>query len=101
MNEYVILGGIGGVIFDFFQLLELRNKPKEERPDVRDWLYWLPYIVWPILSGLLVYVYDSPDLRLNKLISLQLGVSAPLIFRQMLKSNPLSARYIRLQDENQ
>ena len=101
MNEYIILGVIGGIIFDFFQLLELQNKPKEDRPDFKDWLYWLPYLVWPILSGLLVYAYDTPNLKLNKLISLQLGVSAPLIFRQMLQSNPLSPKNIKLQDENQ
>ncbi|MBW1794855.1 MAG: hypothetical protein JRJ38_10560 [Deltaproteobacteria bacterium] len=101
MNEQIVLGFLGGLIFDFLQLLELQKKPKENRPDFKDWLYWLPHFVWPFLGALLVYVCDTPNLKLSKLLSLQLGLSAPLMFRQMIQSNPLALKKIELQDENQ
>jgi hypothetical protein len=101
MTEYVILGFIGGLIVDFLQVLELQNKPKGERPDHKEFVNWLPYVAWPVLGAILVYVYDSPDLKLNKLLSLQIGVSAPLIIRQMTKSNPFQKKTIELDDQQQ
>jgi hypothetical protein len=74
--------------------MELRNIPKEERPDFKDWLYWVPYIVWPVLAGLLVFAYEQSGTPLSPILGLNVGVSAPLIFRQMVKSNPFGKNRI-------
>ena len=100
MKELIFLGFCGGLIVDFLQVLELRNKPKEERPNIKEFLNWFPYLVWPFLGALLVYVNYTPISKLTKLLSLQIGAAAPLIIRQMGKSIP-TASVIKLDNENQ
>lgn len=100
MIELIFLGFCGGLIVDFMQFLELQNKPKEERPNLKEFLNWFPYLVWPCLGALLVYANYTPISKLTKLLSLQIGASAPLIIRQMSKSIP-APKSIPLEDEDQ
>lgn len=90
MDTLIILAGSGGFIYNILQLMELIKVPKENRPDFKDWIYWIPYLVWPLLGGLLAYAYLESGLTFSPLIALNVGLSAPLIFRQMINSNPLS-----------
>ena len=95
MNTFIILSGAGGFIFNILQLMELARVPKEQMPDFKDVLYWIPYVIWPILGGLLAYVCIESGLVLSPLTALNLGLSAPLIFRQMINANPLSPSRIK------
>ncbi len=101
MIELIILGFIGGLLVDFLQILELQNKPKGERPDIKEFVNWIPYVAWPFIGAILVYAYDIPGLQLNKLLSLQIGMSAPLVLRQMARSNPFAPKEIKLEDDEQ
>ena len=94
MDTLIIMAVIGGLIFNFLQLMEFANIPKENRPDFKDWLYWVPYLVWPLLGGLLAFAYLESGLIFSPLIALNVGLSAPLIFRQMVNSNPMSPNQI-------
>jgi hypothetical protein len=98
MNEYVFIAAGGGFVYNILQLLELQNKSRESRPDFKDVIYWLPYLAWPILGGFLAYVYQTPENPLSKLLALHIGVSCPLIFRQMVQILPVK---VKLTDENQ
>jgi hypothetical protein len=101
MSEYVVIAAVGGFAYNLVPLLELWKTPKESRPDFRECLYWLPYLAWPILAGFLLYLYESPDLKLSKLLAFHIGVSAPLAIRAMMKVLPVTPDKISLEDQNQ
>ena len=95
MNEIlttpVILAAIGGSVVNILSLVELKNVPKDHRPDFKDPLYWLPFIVFPLLGGLVGYLYDDAASPLGKLVSFQLGLSSPLILKTAASTIPAQA----------
>ena len=94
MQKIIILAAIGGLIVNLLQLMEYSKMPKYERPDFKDFLFWLPYIIWPILAGVLGYAYQSSGNELSPILALNIGVSAPLIFRAMAEVNPFEPKSI-------
>lgn len=96
MNEVftapVILAAIGGFVINVLNLIELRNVPKDRRPDFRDWLYWGSFLTWFLLGGLVGYLYNDAASPLGKLVSFHLGLSSPLILKSMATTIPLQAR---------
>lgn len=89
LSTPVVLAVIGGVVIDVLNLIELQHVPKEQRPDFRSVLYWLPYLAWPFLGGLLGFLYTSPAAPLGKVVAFQVGLSAPLILRTMANTIPV------------
>lgn len=61
-----------------------------ERPDFHDWLYWLPYILYPLGGGFLVFVYELSGVKFNPVLAINVGVSAPAILRSFASSPPLN-----------
>ena len=88
----VILAGIGGLVVNLLSLLELQNISKERRPDFKDIFYWLPYLAWPLLGGLVGYLYYDPASPLGKFVSFQIGLSSPLILRAAVSTIPTQAK---------
>jgi hypothetical protein len=84
----VVLAAIGGVVINVLNLLELQHVPKERRPDFRDFLYWLPFFAWPLLGGIVGYLYNDSDSPLGKLVAFHIGISSPLILRAMANVIP-------------
>lgn len=95
MNEIltipVILAAIGGFVVNILSLIELKNVPKDRRPDFKDPLYWLPFVVFPLLGGLVGYLYYDATSPLGKFVSFQLGLSSPLILRAAASTIPAQA----------
>lgn len=98
MSEHIWLAAVGGFAYNVIPLLELQWKPKESRPDFKSVIYWLPYIIWPVLGGILAYAYESPQSPLNKLLALHIGLSTPIILRQMIQTLPFNPRQVKLAD---
>ncbi len=94
MNTSLILAVTGGFAVNVLQLLEYAKRPKSERPDFRDVLFWVPYGVWPILGGILAYAYVTSGIELKPILALNVGLSAPLIFRAMMGANPMKPSVI-------
>ena len=88
LNESVIFALFGGLAIQLLSLLELRKVPKPERPDFKDFFYWLPFLVGPILGGGLALAYIYPAGTLEPIVAINVGVSAPLILRSMAAINP-------------
>jgi hypothetical protein len=84
----IIIGFFGGLTLNILNLLELQNVPPQNRPNFKDLFYWLPYIIWPLLGGLLVYLYESSGTQLNSLIAFQVGLTAPLIIKALISAVP-------------
>jgi hypothetical protein len=72
----------------FIALMELGRIPKTERPDFKDPLYWLPFVVAPLIGGGLALAYIYPTDVLKPFVAINVGVSAPLILRSMANINP-------------
>lgn len=84
----------GALAIKLLELAELHKIPKEEQPDMKCFLYWVPFFVLPALGGGLAYVYIASDTILNPILSLNVGVSAPLMLRAMAQINPLEQKVI-------
>ena len=89
MNTPIFLAIVGGFSVNILQLMEYSKLPKLERPDFKDLLFWLPYLVWPILGGILAFSYIESGIDLSPILALNIGLSAPLIFRAMIEANPM------------
>lgn len=89
MDTPLMLAIVGGFAVNILQMLEYAKLPKLKRPDFKDLLFWLPYIVWPFLGYILAFSYIESGITLSPLLALNVGLSAPLIFRAMLDANPM------------
>jgi len=90
-HDSVIFAAFGAFAIQLLSLIELKNVKKTERPDFKDILYWLPFIVSPILAGGIVLAYIYPTDTLSPLASINIGVSWPLILRSIAKNNPVDS----------
>ena len=84
----VILAAIGGLVVNVLSLLELKNIPKERRPSLKDPLYWLAFVTWPFLGGLVGYLYNDASSPLGKFVAFHVGLSAPLILKAAASAIP-------------
>lgn len=89
--EFAYSGALG---MKFLELAELRNIPKVQRPDLKDWVYWVPFLILPLIGGGLAYAYVMSNVALQPILAVNVGVSAPLILRAMAESNPFRANKI-------
>jgi hypothetical protein len=88
----VVLAATGGLVVNVLSLLELQHVPKNQRPDFRDLLYWLPFVAWPLLGGIVGYLYNDNVSPLGKIVAFHIGISSPLILRTMASVLPAQAR---------
>ncbi|CAH7279760.1 conserved hypothetical protein [Vibrio chagasii] len=78
----------GAFAIKLLELAELHKVAPAERPDLKDILYWVPFIILPILGGGLAHVYVSSNTTLTPLLAVNVGVSAPLMLRAMAQVVP-------------
>ena len=88
MTEMDLYSGSGGLLINVLSLLELAKLRPENRPSFRDWLYWLPFLVWPVAGIGLARAYAASGSNLSLLLALNVGLSAPLIIRAMASAVP-------------
>lgn len=89
----------GAFAVKLLELAELHKVPKLERPDLKDWLYWVPFLVMPVLGGWLAYAYVSSNMVLSPILAINVGVSAPLVLRAMAQINPLDSGPVNTPDD--
>lgn len=88
----VILAMVGGLTINVLNLIELQNVPKNRRPDFKDLLYWLPFLAWPILGGIVAFIYNDAASPLGKFVAFHIGLTTPLILRTMANIIPSQVR---------
>lgn len=89
----LIVAYIGGVIANLIRLFDLLDVPIEERPiRFRDPLYLAQFILMPMVGSFLVYIYCQSGSNLNSLASFHIGLSAPLMVKQMMIAVPTSTQ---------
>lgn len=78
----------GAFAIKLLEIAELHKLAPAERPDFKDILYWVPFVILPLLGGGLAQVYVSSDTVLSPLLAVNIGVSAPLMLRSMAQVIP-------------
>ena len=78
----------GGLAANLLPILDLRTVKPEERPDLRSILYWLPFVIVPLLGAGLAAAYIQSGVGLQPIVAINVGITAPLILRAMASSPP-------------
>jgi hypothetical protein len=78
---------IGGIIGSTIKLLEMLQKPISEQATL-NWVYWSLFLIFPIFGVLLIYIYTYDGAQLSGMAALNIGVSAPLIFKSIYGAVP-------------
>jgi len=89
LSSSVYLAALGALCIQLLPLLELYKVPKNRRPNFRDLTYWIPYIVAPVVGGIVGYAYFNEQ-EGSSLLAMHIGASAPLILRSMASLVPSS-----------
>lgn len=95
MEPCTLYAAFGGLFINGLSLLELYSVPKEQRPDFRDPLYWLPFLAWPVIGGVLALAYKESQTALSPILAINVGASAPLIIRSMISAAPFARQPIQ------
>ena len=82
---FALFGALG---FKLLEMAELTKVPKAQHPDFTSFLYWLPFLVMPLLGGGLAYTYVMSGVDLKPILAVNVGVSAPMALRAMSQINP-------------
>ncbi|EGQ8137204.1 hypothetical protein CWW57_RS15465 [Vibrio parahaemolyticus] len=88
----------GAVSIKLLELAEVHKIPKLHRPDFKDWLYWLPFLLMPLLGAGLASMYLMSNIKMTAILAFNIGASAPLILRSMAQINPLDGNPIETEE---
>jgi len=83
-------GAFGALALNFIELVSLRNGPKKNRYILNDWIYWVNFFCMPIISAILVAIYVKSGNKINPILGLNIGITAPLIIRSMATKRPIN-----------
>ena len=88
MNEPILFAAGGALAIKLMDLAELSNVPIERRPDLKDFFYWLPFLILPLVGGFLAYAYANSGTVLTPILAINIGASAPLILKSLASTIP-------------
>jgi len=72
----------GGFAINVLRLAELANTPRAERPETfSDPIYLVQFFGLPFIGGGLAYAYHLSGTMLSPILAINIGASAPLIFK--------------------
>jgi hypothetical protein len=80
-----LLGGLSGEIVTW---LNIKDRPKSQRPQVTKSPNLSRLIAMPLIAAILVTIYQLDGSKLGYLASFNIGLSAPLIIRAMAMRVP-------------
>jgi hypothetical protein len=81
----VALAAVGGFMLNIMNLWEDSKRAKPERVP-KDFLYWLFFILWPIIGGGLALVYYLDGSVLRPFASFTLGLGAPATLKALMST---------------
>ncbi len=85
----------GALAVKLLEFTELSKLPKAKRPDM-DFVYWLPFIILPLIGGGLAFIYIISGQTLSPMLALNVGISAPLTIRTVAQVLPDQSKQIDL-----
>ena len=88
MGEQMFFAAGGALAGQLLGLLELKNTAPAQRPNLKDFWYWFPFVVSPLLGAGLAFAYVRSGVDLKPMLALNIGISAPLVLRSMSEVAP-------------
>jgi len=86
--ELIFIAAGSGLAIQLLNLIELSNIDKKDRPNFKEFVYYLPYIINPIIGAFIAFVYLKANTQLNPVLALHIGASAPVILKTMASTLP-------------
>ena len=87
--ETFLWGLFGGIGAEVSVVFSLRHRgPKEYPYWLTSWTYYMVSGAMVIIGGLVAVAYARSGTTLNAILALQIGASAPLIFRKLSETIP-------------
>jgi peptidoglycan/LPS O-acetylase OafA/YrhL len=83
--QTVVIAAFGGLLLNVVPLWEDTKKPKSDRAP-KDLLYWMFYIIWPLVGGALAYLYIIDGSKLRPFLALSVGLGAPTTLRSLMSA---------------
>lgn len=88
MATAIACGFLGGLLVELAKAHAMA-RTDEERPSYYGTVgYWVTAFFMCAAGAMLVWIYQDPDVEMNKLLALNIGVSAPLIITALGLSTP-------------
>lgn len=84
----VLCAAFGALCVKLLELVEIHRIPVHQRPNLKELIYWVPFLILPMVGGFLAYVYIESGTILSPLLALNVGVTAPLVFRSLAERIP-------------
>jgi hypothetical protein len=82
MPNYILIPGIAALFAQLLNLLELTKLEPSRRPDFKDFVYWLPYIIGPVVGGFAGYFSFHDNINsYTTMLGVQVGIAAPLTLK--------------------
>ena len=82
MSEYILIPGIAGFVAQLLNLFEIAKLEPARRPNFKDWIYWLPYLIGPVIGGFAGYLSFHDNISsFTTLLGVQVGIAAPLTLK--------------------
>jgi hypothetical protein len=84
-----VLGLVGGLLAELLRWFDLRYSLHQGLPDwSRSILYWVITFLMACAGALFVYVYILSGTKLNPILALNIGASAPLLLGKLIQQSP-------------
>lgn len=83
MIETILFSAFGGLLINVLNLWEDTKKIKADRVP-KDLPYFMFWVIWPIVGGVLSYVYLREGSELTPFLALSIGVGAPTTIKSMM-----------------
>ncbi len=89
LYEGFFWGVLGGALAELLGWFRLRQREPEEFPGyAKTRTYWIVTIGMTLAGGVLVVAYLRSDIKVNSIVALNLGASAPLILGSLTNNAP-------------
>jgi hypothetical protein len=85
-----LFGFIGGICAEALGLYNLRKMSAAEYPQYLKsfWRYWVPTILMCMVGAVLAVCYTLDGTHLGKILTMNIGISAPLLIGTFTKQVP-------------
>lgn len=82
-------GFLGGFLAELLGLFRLRHTSPEDFPAwIATKYYWLVTVAMMLAGGFLVIAYLRSDVKINAIMAINLGASAPLLLGSLVSQAP-------------
>jgi hypothetical protein len=83
--QTIAIAAFGGLLLNIVPLWEDTKKAKSDRAP-KDVLYWMFYIIWPLVGAGLAYIYLLDGSKLRPFLALSVGLGAPTTLRSLISA---------------